>query len=635
MLDVKLAMLLQELSLVEYQTAVNISEKFAVSEKTIRIRIKELNEVLKKHGAMIISKQRFGYKLEILDENLFQRFYINIEEKNTEHLPTTSAERVPFILAYLLNREDYIKLEDLSDFLFVSRNTLTADLKKVEYILNMYNLKLERRPNYGIIVKGNEFHKRVCMVNGIIKCSNLEIEDVKKQREVQIIGEILLRTINNHKIRITEISFESLVIHTYIAIGRIKRNCHVAIKKEDLDEIVREETMELAKEIANQIKEQLEISYESGEVFYLAIHLGAKISSDSNGKYGSNLVISGKIDELVLRMINTVYEVSKFDFRSNLELRMSLNQHMVPFDIRMQYGIPLKNPILQQIKKEYALAYTVASGACMALSEYYGMDIQEDEIGYFAMIFALAIEKQDKKIEKKNIVIVCVSGKGSSQLFIYKYKQAFGKYINNIYECTVFELEDFNFKEKNIDYVFTTIPINTIVPVPVFEVNLFLENKDIITFSKMFELGNNKFLHKYYKRELFISHMSCKTKEEVIKTLCNHAEQYYNLPEEFYGAILKREELGQTDFGNLTAIPHPYKVISEENFVTVGVLEEPIWWGHNEVQVVFLVALSTEMDSDIERFYQLTTNLLFDSEKIQLLIHKPNFETLLSSLCDN
>jgi lichenan operon transcriptional antiterminator len=632
MLDVRLKLLLQELSTTKHHTAMELSEHLDVSEKTARMRIKELNEVLIKHGAMIASKQRFGYKLEILDESLYQKFMQSIKEKNAEHFPTTSAERVPFILAYLLNREDYIKLEDLSGFLFVSRNTLTADLKKVECILNMYHLKLERRPNYGIIVMGREFHRRICMANSIIKRSSLEIEDTKKQREVQIIGDIFLRIVNNYKIKITEISFESLVIHTYIAIGRISRNCQINWKNEDVSDILREETIELAKEIAKQIHEQLGVVYETGEILYLAIHLSAKIASDSNGKYGSNLVISGKIDELVLRMINSVYEVYKFDFRNNLELRMSLNQHMVPFDIRMQYGIPLKNPILQQIKKEYALAYTIASGACIALSEHYKMNIPEDEIGYFATIFALALEKQDKKIEKKNIVVVCVSGKGSSQLFMYKYKQAFGKYINNIYECTVFELEEFDFVGNQIDYVFATIPINIKVPVPVFEVNLFMENKDIIAFSEMFELGSNKFLHKYYKKELFLSHIPGKTKEEVLQQLCYHAGQHYHLPENFYDAIMKREELGQTDFGNLAAIPHPYKVITTDNFVTVGVLDEPIWWGHNEVQVVFLVALSTEMDADIERFYQLTTNLLFDSEKIELLIHNPSFATLLSLL---
>lgn len=630
MLDVRLEMILQELSQKEYKTALGIAGKLNLSEKTVRIRIKELNNELKNNGAIILSKKRFGFRIEILNEKLYQSF----SEKKVEHLPTTSSERVPYILTYLLNRIDYIKIEDICDFLYVSRNTLTADLKKVEYILNMYDLQLERRPNYGIIIKGKEFNKRVCMTNSLFKWNNLIIEDNIKHNEIHIIGEIILKIINNNELKISEISFDNLVLHTFIAIRRIKRNCGITFESNKLDgNVIGKDMICVAQEIAEQLQEKLGIIYNHNEILYLAIHLYAKISSDSSGKHGANVIISGKIDELVLRMISTVYEGFKLDFRNNLELRMNLNQHMVPLDIRIQYGIPLKNPILEQIKKEYALAYTIATGACTVLNEYYGKTIQEDEIGYIAMIFALALEKQDKMIEKKNVVIVCVSGKGSSQLFIYKYKQAFGQYINKIFECTVYELENFDFTKNNIDYVFATIPLNIKVPVPVFEVNLFMENKDIITYREMFERGSNKFLHNYYKKELFIPSLSCKTKEEVILKLCKHANDYYNLPENFYSTVMKREKMGQTDFGNLIAIPHPNKVIAKENFVAVGILKEPIWWGHNDVQVVFLIALSTDMDSDIERFYQLTTHFLFDSEKIGLLIKNPDFDFLINLLC--
>jgi len=634
MLGVKLEALLGELSSKEYQTAQELADKLGVSEKTVRVRMKELNDILKLYGAEIISKQRFGYKLIISEDEKFRQLVHRMEKEEKQQIPTNSEERVPFILAYLLNRNEYIKLDDLSDFLYISRNTLTADLKKVEFILNIYHLTLERRPNHGILVVGNEFNKRICIANSLVKRNTLFKEDTKKEQELQVIGNIVLEVINKHKMRMSEISFESLITHAYIAIGRIGRGCPITIDKKEISHIINLKAMEAAEEITDLIYERLGIGFSEAEVSYLAIHLGAKLSSDTYSKYGSNLVISGEIDELVLHMLNVVYNGFKIDFRNNLELRMALNQHMVPLEIRMKYGIPLKNPLMAEIKKEYAFAYTIAATACIALNEHYKTNMPEDEIGYFAMLFALALEKQDKKIEKKNIIVVCVSGKGSSQLFMYKYKQAFGKYINQIYECSTYELEDFDFEGKQIDFVFTTIPINIKIPIPVFEVNLFLERKDILTYNEIFEMGSNEFLHKYYKANLFLTKVSAKKKEDVIKQLCAHAGQYYNLPEDFYTAVLTREDLGQTDFGNLAAIPHPYKVITKENFVTVGILKEPIWWGNNDVQVVFLIAISTEEDADIERFYQLTTNFLFDAQKVQYLIANPTFEVLMTLLGD-
>lgn len=458
------------------------------------------------------------------------------------------------------------------------------------------------------------------------------LTDYKKKQEQQKIGDIILEVINKYKMRISEISLESLIIHSYIALGRIRRNFSIEISREKIEKLVGEEAMMASKDIATLIEEKMQIFLGENETTYLALHLGAKLSSNSFKKYGTNVVISGEIDELVLCMIDTVYKGFKIDFRDNLELRMSLNQHMVPFNIRMQYAIPLKNPLIQEIKKEYAFAYTIAATACTVLNEYYKTDIVEDEIGYFAMLFALALEKKDRKIDKKNILVVCASGKGTTQLFIYKYKQAFGKYINNIYECTAYELESFQFEEKDIHYVFTTVPINCKVPIPVFEVNLFLEHKDIATYSELFEMGSNEFLHKYYKKSLFLTNIEANTKADVIQFMCEHTRNYYDIPSEFYEVVMKREELGQTDFGNLVAIPHPYQVITKESFVTVGILKEPIWWGHNDVQVVFLIAISTEEDADIERFYQLTTKLLFDGSDMEYLIENPEFEILMNLL---
>lgn len=631
MKDDRNEILLKEFLDKKYHTAQELARKIKVSEKTIRIRVKELNDILKFQGALIEAKPKMGYKLEIFEEIKFLSFY-NCQEEEKEIIPTTSSERVPYILAFLLNRDNYIKMEDLCDFLYISRNTLTADLKKVEYILNIYHLILQRKPNYGMIVEGKEFDKRICIANSLVKRNGFMKNDSKKYQELQTIGDIIMSVVNQHKLRISEISLENLITHVYIAIGRMRRNYHVSIDNEKVRNLVREEAVKATKEIVFLIKENMKVSFDESEISYLALHIGAKLSSNSNTKYGPNVIISGDIDELTLQMLDIVYNGFKIDFRNNLELRMSLNQHMVPFDIRMQYGIPLKNPLMQEIKKEYAFAYTIAATACIVLNEHYKTRIPEDEIGYFAMIFALALEKQDRKIDKKNILIVCASGKGTTQLFIYKYKQAFGKYINQIYECTAYELETFNFEKNDIHYVFTTIPINTQVPVPVFEVNLFLEHKDIATYSEMFEMGSNEFLHKYYKNFLFLTDIKAKTKEDIIKMLCEHTSKYYNLPEDFYDAVMKREELGQTDFGNLAAIPHPFQVITKENFVTVGILEEPFWWGHNEVQVVFLIAISTEEDVDVERFYQLTTRLLFDLEDIQYLVKNPKFEVLMTLL---
>ena len=72
-------------------------------------------------------------------------------------------------------------------------------------------------------------------------------------------------------------------------------------------------------------------------------------------------------------------------------------------------------------------------------------------MGYLALAFALAIERQNTELPKKNILIVCASGKGSAQLLHYRYRQEFGSYVGRIETCDVSNVKKVDFKD--IDYV--------------------------------------------------------------------------------------------------------------------------------------------------------------------------------------
>ena len=133
--------------------------------------------------------------------------------------------------------------------------------------------------------------------------------------------------------------------------------------------------------------------------------------------------------------------------------------------------------------------------------------------------------------------------------------------------CLFFDLEQ-------VDYVFTTVPIHRKIPVPIIEVGQFLGNADIVRVKGILERGHIDFLDDYYREEQFLVEMEGSTREEVIRNLCSVIEKQRCLPEGFMEAVMERERLAQTDFGNHIAMPHPYKVMTEETFVYVAVLKK-------------------------------------------------------------
>lgn len=622
--------ILNILSTEQSVTSLEIASNVHLSDKTVRSRLKLLSDELPLHGANLQARPGKGYRLIINNANEFQSWL----EDGGDHLPTTYIGRVNYILAYLLNNTDYIKLDDLSQMLYVSRNTITADLKQVECILEMHHLKIERRPNYGIRIEGSEFNRRICIANCLYKNNmNYTISSVQK-KEGRIVAEIAGMIAKKYRMKMSENSFESVIVHVVIANERIRKNQALNYShdvRNEMIQIVGDKAIEAAEEMSQEIKQRLDVIYNTDEKLYLALHLCGKVSLDHQGPYGNNLVISSHIDELVLRMLCAVYEGLSIDFRDNLELRMSLNQHMVPLDIRLRYDIPMKNPILEQVKQEYAFPYTIAVCACSVLAEQYKKSIPEDEIGYIAVLFALAMNKKDKPVRKYNIVIVCASGRGTSQLFMVKYKQAFGNYINKIQECSVFDLEDFDFNGQAIDFVFSTIPLTMSLPVPVYEVSLLLNENEINTYQKIFENGDDSFIYHYFNYRLFFPTIKADTKVDALKQICELTSKVVAVPDDFYESVMKREEMGQTDFGNLVAIPHAYRILGTHKFVTAAILDQPVWWGHHDVQVIFLISL-TEDDPDIERFYQTITNYLSDIDLVMKTINERTFDCLTSQL---
>lgn len=487
----------------EYLTCEKLAAKLDISEKTVRKKIAEANEELADYGVTIIRRPRLGCALKITDPELY------IQSRETEnspsHIPQIPDERARFILIYLLEHNDYVRMDELCEALYVSRSTLTADLKRTKKYLEIYHLGIESRPHYGVRLKGSEFDKRRCIAGFMIKYRGTNPQQLQDQDRVSVLVGILQETIRDEGLRLTENAFESLLIHTYVACRRIQEKCPIQFSPEAISDIrshVSEKACNAAEVLAARIESAFGIHCEEDERLYFALHVSGKSDSGSQSKYGS-ILVPAQIDELVMQMLAVLYEGNGLDFRTNLELRMALNQHMVPLDIRMRYNIPLSNPLLQQIKCDYSMAYTVAALASSVLANHYGREIPEDEIGYLAILFALALEKQGQPVRRRNIVIVCMSGRCTGQLFIYKYKQAFGDYIDHIYDCTVFDLKDFDFKGKDIDYVFTTVPVNIPVPVPVFEISQLINEDEIVNYRRMFQRGDRAFLYQYYSPELF------------------------------------------------------------------------------------------------------------------------------------
>lgn len=612
--------ILNNLSTEEAITSEELGVRLSLSSRTVRNELKELKGILEKEGAHLISKTNSGYLISIENQEKYRNFLRMLEGVNM--IPETSDERIQYLFEELLqNNEKYVKLDDLAEQLYISKSSLTANLKEVRRLLAAYNLQLVTRPGYGLRIEGKEFDFRHCLA--------AHITNQKKTDEFQKIAECVEQGLEGSDFKINEMSYQNLVVHIYIALRRNQDSIHTPLQEEQLEQIAREVEFVYAQKIAGFLEKTFSTKLSRAETGYIAVHLAGKRMVGSM-KHSGNLVIDDEIYGLVNRMLDVIQENYHMDFHDDLELRMFLAAHMVPFSVRMQYGMKLKNPLLQEIKSHYSLAYMMAVTACEVLEQHFRKKMSDDEIGYFALPISLAMERRQTKVARKNIVVVCATGRGSAQILVYRLKNEFGKYLNQIEICDVLELKGFDF--TNIDYVITTVPIPFSINRPILQIKLFLENADVHALQNLLTGKDGPVLKKYFHRDMFLAGLKAANKQEVITKMVEQIRRVKKIPGDFEQAVFERERLAVTEFGNLVAIPHPNRALTDETFVCIAVLQAPIYWDEQRVQFVLMLSLQKDGCDDMQKLSSTIAKILFSRECINEIIKKPTFDTFIKLL---
>lgn len=631
MLDSKQRTLVRSLSETVYHTSEELGELLGVSSKTARTMVKAVREELEQNGAVIEAKSRMGFRLVVNDRERFDRF-CHPEGTARHFTPNTGEERVYYILVMLLSQVDYIKLEDIADELFVSKYTVTGDLHRVEVLLGEYSLEILRRPNYGIKVTGRETDLRNCMAHILGRHSGMMADGGEGYRRMtKEISQLLLEAVQLFDLHFSEFSFRNITNMICASIHRMLQHCIVVVSQEDARQDLSERTLNVADYLADSLQQSFGVRFPESEKVFLALNIAGKCNYGSTAMNDQNVVVDPALNALTEKMLQSIYEAFKLDFRENFLLRMNLEQHLVAMDIRLRYNMPVENPLLQDVQKQYPLAYALAEQASIPLRRTYQTTISDDEIAYLAFIIQLALEQEKSGFSKKNILVVCVAGMASARLIGYRLKEEYSKYVDQIFVCDYYRLDLFDLSK--VDYIFTSLPIRKKVNIPIVQVDDFFDTVGARAVRSILENCSADFLMNYYRQDLFFPHLSGRTKEEAIANLCEQVNQVLPLPHGFYESVLRREELARTDFCPLVAFPHAYRVVSEETFVAVGILDEPIHWVKNDVQVLLLISIADKENPDLQKFYMTTTSFMQDTRRIKSLLQYRDFSWFLQLLC--
>lgn len=606
-----------------------IAKSLSVSPRTIRNDIKLINDVAITHGFYIESKKSAGYKIDIKDKNKFNLF-INNQYLKDEILNFNNQEsRVHFILSKLLILDNYVKIERLSERMYVSDATVKKDLKVIRNELDKYELQLISSPYYGLKIAGSEFQKRYAIADMLLdKPYQDNTFDVEKINDLK--GQ-LVTLIHQFQITIPDIKLENLVIHIYIAMFRVENKFVIADKENIFHSFdhYNGEMNQFFEKIITIIEQRYDVILPIEEKHYIKAHILASGIVSKSYK----LLDHQEINDLIQQMFDKIQSVFQLNLENELELKENLALHLSTSINRYKYKMNIRNPILPDIKKNYPYAFDIAIVGGKVIEEAFKIKISESEIGFLALHFQLVLQKSQSIKEKIRTTIVCASGIASSELIKYKLLENFGNALTMTDSQQMYELS----KESldNTDLIIATVPLTVDYGVPVINVNTILTHEDIAQLKNFInnydENGEEQLI------EIFDLKSGIKSKEALFREIEKDLQQLDYIEPNFLEQVYDREAVATTAYGNLIAVPHPVTPQAKQSFIYVIKLDKAIKWDTKEVQLLFCLGLKEQTTVDMKPIFKKLSYIINDFNVVLDLINQQNstdLKTLYKTLND-
>lgn len=606
----------------KYHTSLELADILNISDRTCRKYIKILSEILIKKNVEIESKPRFGYLLK--DNNISENELFHDDVKK---IPNSANDRVMYLINKLIYDGGYIKLFDVSEEIYISSKTLSQDLKKVEELLENYNLTLDRKPYYGIRLQGDEINIRNFHIDILEKRLNEnDIEDDIKLKIVEIAENISLN-FREKNIKISDISLQNLAISFYVTLNRINKNFLIEDIIENEDELFKVKKEEI-KACINDLKNIFNLKKDMSErdVDYLTIRFMTTETMTYSSIKNLDVKDIQKLIEDIFFYINVTF---KIDLSNDEMLYKNLYTHLIALVIRLRFGIKTQNPLIDDIKKNIPFEYNLSQYVCSRIGEKYSKELSEDEVGYIAVILHMAKEI-NKRNRKKNILLICPSGRGISKFLTYTFKNSFSEYLNEINACGLSDLKYINLDE--IDIVFSLVDDKLNINKPVYKIKYFLNSDDLEDIKKILD-DNKEYVNSIFDKELFFHFKEKINKNDLISFISNKFKEYIKFNDDLESLIIEREKLGMTEISEDVAIPHPIHVIPSVNKIAVCLLDKSIKWINNEVKIVLFMLINNS-NGENEKIYKLLTKVVNDKKIIDKILKNPIYENYINILKD-
>ena len=584
-----------------------LAQRLSVSTRTVRADITALNSLLIPYGAQFVLTRGSGYQLVIDDPSRYQ----TLEEATPkpQAIPRSGQDRIAFLLVRFLTSAFSVKLEDLADEWFISRATLQSDMVDVRERFARYQLTLETRPRHGMKLFGSEVSIRACLTDLLWELSQQGALNPLIREETfdaSVLAQLeagLQDILTRHQVRLTDAGERFICLYGAVVTRRVSEGFPlVDFRAEDVAQNVRD----VAHDVAGELQRLAGKPFSAAEEEWLCVHIAARQVQDVDPG-----TISADDDEAlvnyILRYINQQYN---YNLLEDAQLHADLLTHIKTMITRVRYQIMIPNPLLDNIKQHYPMAWDMTLAAVSSWGKYTPYAISENEIGFLVLHIGVGLERHYNigYQRQPKVLLVCDAGNAMARMIEAILQR---KYPQVEVVSTLSQREYEQLEAITEDFVISTArisekdkPIVTIAPFPT--------DYQLDQIGKLVLVDRTRpfMLNKYFDEAHFRVIDASMDQQTLFAELCQQLESEGFVDAEFYDSVVEREAIVSTMLGDGIALPHALGLLAKKTVVYTVIAPDGIVWGDETAHIIFLLAISKSEYEEAMAIYDIFVTFL-------------------------
>jgi mannitol operon transcriptional antiterminator len=462
--------------------SVELAKLLHITPRQVNYSMKGVKVWLKQHGQDLDVLPGQGFAVN-LTANQTQTLFQKINIHSDVQIILSVSQRQQLLALFLLTQAEPVILAQLEQTSAVSRMTILKDLDEIEKWLEGQEIRLIRKPHFGILANGLEHncqqalaellwgetpfsHDPITVITHsdgltfnlqddahllpLVEHVNDYLSNIHLRRAISLVA----KAEEGLGGRFTDDAVLHLALVFAIMSNRIQGGNHLVVNEELLKSLQSTKMWPIATYVANRLGREFNSTWKPADIAEVAMEMMAAPRNDTFPSELERDSDFSALSERLMEHISQSFGIAKI--MHDRTLQNGLLNNIVPACYRQRYNlwfpVALNNAGLpDQYEKEHLVAKEIS----ILVHEFTGVELPQSEINNLVvMLRAAYIRNREYRFDR--VIVICPSGMATAQLLVARLHARFP----NLSNLEVISLRDLTPNLiSSADLVLTTVPL--------------------------------------------------------------------------------------------------------------------------------------------------------------------------------